>query len=64
MGKKYRIFNGQLFNIKIYPNYFPIHSREAKAQLLALKIFEIISNENISENKTPSDIEYLRGVIV
>ena len=63
MGRRYRIFNGQLFNINIYPNDFPIHIREAKAQLLALKIFEVISNENISENKTPSDIEYLKAAL-
>ena len=63
MGRRYRIFNVQLFNINIYPNDFPIHLREAKAQLLALKIFEIISNENISENKTPSDIEYLNAAL-
>jgi len=63
MGRRYRIFNGQLFNINIYPNDFPIHLREAKAQLLALKIFEIICNENISGYKTPSDIEYLRTAL-
>ena len=63
MGRRYRIFNGQLFNINIYPNNFPIHLREAKAQLLALKIFEIISKDSISGNNTPSDMEYLRTAL-
>ena len=63
MGRRYRIFNGQLFNINIYPNDFPIHLREAKAQLLALKIFEIISKDSISGNNTPSDMEYLRTAL-
>ena len=55
MGRRYRIFNGQLFNINIYPNDFPIHIREAKAQLLAL---------NISLSTVASQIDGLNQAIL